>query len=243
MTLAHVALRVREADTTICHAISPAVPAEATDRVRRHADAYGWPLRILDAGEFADPDYLRNPVNRCYFCKSNLYDRISERTEGTIASGANLDDLSDFRPGLDAATERRVVHPFVEAGMDKSAIRALARRFDLGDVSELPAQPCLASRIQTGLRVTPEDLAFVAEVEMTLTPLAGAEGLRCRVTAQGISVELDVDRARRGRRLGMIRQAAQLLCDDAGRRLLPLAPYRRGSAFLHDDREGSAGAG
>ena len=76
-------------------------------------------LDVVEAGEFADPDYLRNPVNRCYFCKANLYDRIAALAEGTIASGANLGDLGDFRPGLTAAAERSVIHPFVEAGIGK----------------------------------------------------------------------------------------------------------------------------
>lgn len=238
MTLAHAAHLVRRGDTVVCHAVSPAVPAEATERVRCHAVAAGWQLRILDAGEFADPDYLRNPVNRCYFCKSNLYARIAHEVPGTIASGANLDDLGDYRPGLAAAAERAVIHPFVEAGMDKAAVRALARALGLSDVAELPAQPCLASRIETGLRVTAEDLAFVAEVERRLAPLVGAEGLRCRITALGVRVEMDLERAQAARRLGIARQAAELLCEDAGRPLLPFAPYRRGSAFLHGGADG-----
>ena len=81
------------------HAVSPAVPPEATERVRRTADAEGWRLTILDAGEFADRDYIANPINRCYFCKSNLYARIRRETEGPIAAGTNTDDLNDFRRG------------------------------------------------------------------------------------------------------------------------------------------------
>ena len=131
---------------------------------------FGWRLTEVDAGEFADPAYRANPVNRCYFCKTNLYDRIAHVTEGPIASGANLDDLGDYRPGLIAAAEHRVRHPFVEAGMDKAAVRALARDFDLADISELPAQPCLSSRVETGIAISASDLAFVARMERALTP-------------------------------------------------------------------------
>jgi uncharacterized protein len=235
VTLAHAAHLARgRKPTIVCHAVSPAVPPEATARVGRHAEAAGWNLILLDAGEFGDPDYLRNPVNRCYFCKSNLYDRIAANVDGVIASGANLDDLGDFRPGLTAAAERRVIHPLIEAGMNKAATRALARALGLDDVAELPAQPCLASRIETGIRVTPEDLAFVSQVETALAPLVGTEGLRCRITAGGVRVELDLDRARREGTASGAEALALQLCERAGRKLLPIMPYRRGSAFLHD---------
>jgi uncharacterized protein len=235
MTLAHAAHLVRRKPTLVCHAESPAVPVEATARVRRHASAAGWRLTVLDAGEFADPNYLRNPVNRCYFCKSNLYDRIAAEVDGTIASGANLDDLGDYRPGLKAAAERRVIHPLIEAGMDKAATRALARALRLDDVAELPAQPCLASRLETGLRVTPEKLTFVAEVERRLAAIVGPGVLRCRLTAAGVRIELDLERVRREGTGPAIVAAAAALCEAAGQTLLPLAPYRRGSAFLNHE--------
>lgn len=234
ITLAHAAHLLRTGPTTVCHAVSPAVPPDATARVRRHAAAAGWTLVVLDAGEFADPDYLRNPVNRCYFCKSNLYDRIAESVGGHIASGANLDDLGDFRPGLTAAAERRVVHPLVEASMDKAATRALARALGLDDVAELPAQPCLASRIETGLPVTASDLAFVNAMETELAPIVGPESLRCRITVAGVRIELDLDRLQGDDTRARARATAARLCREAGRVLLPFAAYRRGSAFLHD---------
>ena len=234
VTLAHAAHQVRAGEVRVFHAVSPAVPAEATARVQRHATAAGWDLHVIDAGEFADPDYLRNPVNRCYFCKSNLYARIAAKTAGPIASGANIDDLGDYRPGLLAATERAVVHPYIEARMDKPAVRALARALKLDDVAELPSQPCLASRIETGLRVTADDLAFVDEVERALAPIAGAADLRCRIVAGGVRVEIGETAAADAARLTEVRQAAATACAAAGRRLLGVGPYNRGSAFLHE---------
>ena len=230
MTLAHAAYRVGVARLMVVHAVSPAVPEEATARVRDHAARFGWRFIEVDAGEFADSAYRANPVNRCYFCKSNLYARIAHVTEGPIASGANLDDLGDYRPGLMAAAEHRVRHPFVEAGLDKAAVRALARAFSLRDISELPAQPCLSSRIETGIAISAEDLAFVAHMERMLTAYvpSGAD-LRCRVTHRGIIIEAPApDEA--------MRQMADDLCRSAQRHFLGFRPYRRGAAFLHEPR-------
>ncbi|MFV0334569.1 MAG: adenine nucleotide alpha hydrolase [Tropicimonas sp.] len=234
MTLAHVAHAVLPGDAVeICHALSPAVPAGASARVADHAARHGWRLHRLDAGEFADPDYLRNPVNRCYFCKSNLYRRIRETVSGPVASGANTDDLGDYRPGLEAARELGIVHPFIEAECSKADVRAIARSMGLDDLSELPAQPCLASRIETGLRVTPEDLRFIEETEAALTRLAPGETLRCRVVAGGVRIEMSDVIAGDRILCRRLRQVAQECCTAAGRPLVALEPYRRGSAFLH----------
>ena len=102
MTLAVVAHRAK-AGTQVFHAVSPAVPVEATERVKTHAEKEGWHLNIIDAGEIHDPEYVANPANRCYFCKTNLYDTVTGETTLTVASGTNLDDLGDYRPGLIAA--------------------------------------------------------------------------------------------------------------------------------------------
>lgn len=231
LTLAHAVHRAT-GRVRLYHAVSPAVPREATERVRRHAAAPGWTLRVIEAGEFSDPDYLRNPVNRCYFCKANLYDRIAAFTDEPVASGANRDDLGDYRPGLRAARERRVFHPFVEAGMAKPDVRALARHFGLEDVAELPAQPCLASRIETGLRVTPEDLSFVEETERDLHGVVDSgAALRCRVVAGGVRIEVGPEAT--AEELDRVRRIARTACRRAGRVLLAVAEYRRGAAFIH----------
>jgi pyridinium-3,5-biscarboxylic acid mononucleotide sulfurtransferase len=118
LTLATLASRlVGPRKTLIVHAISAAVPIETTDRVRVQSVKEGWRLELIDAGEFADADNRRNPVNRCYFCKGNLYGAIRSRTDRQILSGANLDDLNDYRPGLKAANLYGVRHPFIEADL------------------------------------------------------------------------------------------------------------------------------
>jgi uncharacterized protein len=241
MTLACIAHRHGGGTVSVVHAISPAVPAVATERVRAYAAREGWRLTVLGSGEFDDPSYRGNPTNRCYFCKSCLYDTIGRSIGGTIASGANLDDLDDYRPGLEAAAERGVVHPFIEAGLDKAAVRALAHLEGLDDIAELPAQPCLASRVETGIRIEAEDLAFVDLVERDLrrrleqraggVPLSAAQAptVRCRITHGGVTVEIGGVAAHLAETL---RPVVADLCLESGRAFLGVRPYRRGSAFL-----------
>ncbi|QFR33703.1 adenine nucleotide alpha hydrolase [Ancylobacter sp. TS-1] len=214
---------------TAIHAVSPAVPAEATARVRNLAEAEGWELVVTGTGEFDDPRYRDNPVDRCYFCKTNLYDRIAGLTERPIASGANLDDLGDYRPGLIAAAERRVVHPMIEAGMTKADVRALARALGLPDIAELPAQPCLASRVETGIAIDAADLAFVETAERRLAPLAKGGTLRCRITHHGVVVELDGAAMEAAEAIGAI---AAGLCAGAVRAYAGTRAYRRGAMFV-----------
>src|SRR5206468_7110985 len=136
---------------------------------------------VVRTEEFADPDYLRNDGSRCYYCKSELYDQIIARLPalgvGVVCSGANLDDLGDYRPGLTAAAERHVRHPMQEAWFTKSDVRALAKAWGL-PTWDKPASPCLSSRLAPGVAVTPERTARVEAAEAHLRGL----GLReCRV--------------------------------------------------------------
>lgn len=230
MTLAHVAWRFSRAPTTMFHAGGPAVPAAAGDRVATHAARHGWALVVLDAGEQADARYRANPVNRCYYCKSNLYARIREATADAIASGTNRDDLDDYRPGLRAAAESGVVHPYVEAGIGKADVYALAASLGLDDLERLPAQPCLASRVETGIAIAREDLAFIDAVETSLAERLGPESvLRCRVTHAGVVIELA---AAHDAAVGVARDIAAVACRRDGRVFAGVRPYARGAAFL-----------
>lgn len=232
MTLATFAHRRAPQRVSVIHAVSPAVPAAATARVRTLAAAEGWSLKVTGAGEFDDARYLQNPANRCYFCKTNLYDRIRSLTPDRIASGANLDDLGDYRPGLLAAAEREVVHPFVQAGLGKAQIRTLARTLGMADIAELPAQPCLASRVETGIAIDADDLAFVERAEMALAEAApAASSLRCRITHTGVVLEIDSQTAARNSELTAIMAG---LCEQAGRQFSGTRPYRRGAMFVRN---------
>lgn len=231
MTLAYLAHRRSPGDVTMVHAASPAVPAEATARIRRHALAHGWRLMVVDAGETRDPRYLANPHDRCFYCKTNLYATIRRLTDRPIASGANLDDLGDYRPGLKAAAEHGVRHPWIEAEIGKREIRRIAAAHGLMDLAELPASPCLSSRIETGISVSVGALAAIERIERAVQAALVPETLRCRLRPFGIEIELDdeaLGRVDRGAVAGLA-GAIMAECRLAGD--VRFAPYRRGSAF------------
>lgn len=201
LLLATIAHRQDATATIVAHALSPAVPGEATARVKAWAEREGWALTLVRSGEFQSEAYLSNPVNRCYHCKTSLYDTLgnlaatlkSDATlsmTATLLSGANLDDLGEYRPGLIAASEHGVRHPFVEAGIGKSTIRAIARRLGL-PFAELPASPCLASRLYTGTRVTATRLAAIEAGEALIRRDTGIGVVRCRLREQEMIVEVD----------------------------------------------------
>lgn len=214
-TLAHDILPGR---LVVAHAVSPAVPRSDTGRVREQARLQGWRLVVLSSGEFEDERYLGNPYDRCYFCKSHLYGVLKTLTADlaaefggpvTMLSGANTNDLGEHRPGLTAASENGVRHPFVEAGVSKANIREMARELGLS-FADLPASPCLSSRVYTGTRVTPERLEAVAFAEGFLKSRLGVSVVRCRIREDGMLVEFE-----RGR----TPQAAPEAVDDLTRQM------------------------
>jgi uncharacterized protein len=232
LTLATLAGREIGPRATMLHAVSPAVPEAATARVRALATSEGWTLRVINAGEFDDPAYRANPSNRCFFCKSNLYAAMAAAMPGTLASGTNLDDLGDWRPGLKAAEKHGVRHPFVEARMTKAQVRALAADLGLGDIATLPASPCLSSRVETGLRIEPETLIMIDRVETSLRARYDAATIRCRMRASGPQIEIDaafLDAATPATLDALRAEAATI----AGRPVT-LSPYAMGSAFLRE---------
>jgi len=192
---------------------------------------------VLDAGEMRDEAYLANPYRRCFHCKSHLYAALATAGSGTLLSGTNADDLSDFRPGLEAAESFRVRHPFVECDIDKAGVRRICRHLGHPELSELPASPCLSSRIETGIRIRPAVLDFVDRVETLLRRELSPHVVRCRVRHAAIVVQLDP--------LVLVR-LSRAAADDWSIRIRDLAapldlptsihfePYRMGSAFVPD---------
>jgi pyridinium-3,5-biscarboxylic acid mononucleotide sulfurtransferase len=234
MTLAVVAGRRLGAGATMIHAVSPAVPPEASARVNAYARREGWPLEIIDAGEFADPNYLKNPANRCFFCKTNLYATIATRTQATICSGTNLDDLADWRPGLQAAAQHAVRHPYVEAEIDKTTVRALARQLELNDLAELPAAPCLSSRLETGLPVTAQRLELVHAIERLIQRELNPHTVRCRMLLDGIAIQLDpaaLEEIGSARHIRLRTAINDMLARHGYAHPVRYQPYRMGSAF------------
>lgn len=236
LTLAVFAHRALGDRVSMYHAVSPAVPAEATRRSREVADREGWALTVIDAGEFESKDYRRNPLNRCFYCKTSLYGAIRPHTAAQIVSGANLDDLGEYRPGLIAAKEHGVRHPMVEAQIDKRGVRAIARHLGMGDLAELPSSPCLSSRIETGIAIDPLMLGRVHETERLVDRELKPGTVRCRVRAQGVVIELDdasLGALSADRHHALAEQVRALFQGAGFDYAVSFAPYRVGSAFLH----------
>lgn len=241
-TLAHRVAKGSNAAVQIVHARSPAVPEEATMRVRQLANDERWSLILIDAREFANPEYRANPVNRCFFCKSQLYSTIRAHTSVQIVSGTNLDDLGEYRPGLDAGRESAVRHPYVEANIDKATVREIARELGLGAIAELPAAPCLSSRIETGIRIEASSLGFVHAIEKLVAATLSPTTVRCRVRATGVVIELDTPTlsAMTAQTESTLRAEIALRRDALSHSRVPgalsFAPYRSGSAFLTEPK-------
>jgi uncharacterized protein len=163
-------------------AVSPAVATGELDGARRVADAIGIAHETIATHELARAGYRRNGPDRCFHCKSELYDALAavatERDYAALLSGANADDVGDWRPGLRAAAEHGVRHPLLEAGVGKAQVRELARRLALPS-AEKPASPCLASRIPYGTAVSPATLARIDRAERNVRAL-GFPVLRVR---------------------------------------------------------------
>ena len=195
MLLATLAHRQKPEETIVVHAVGPAVPAAASKRVKRWAHQEKWQLQLVNAGEFDDPEYLANPVNRCFHCKKNLYRTLKDIREqlgssSVLLSGTNLDDLDEFRPGLEAAKQAGVRHPFVEASITKPQLREIARQSAL-PFADLPAAPCLASRLYTGTKVQSDLLQLIDQTEEWIREQTGLDVVRCRVHQQEMRVEVE----------------------------------------------------
>ena len=183
-------------------AVSPAVATGELDGARAVAAAIGIAHETIATDELARAGYRRNGPDRCYHCKTELYDALaalaSARGYAALLSGANADDAGDWRPGLRAAAEHGVRHPLLEAGAGKAQVRAIARALDLPS-AEKPASPCLASRIPYGTAVGPDTLARIDRAERAVRAL-GFGVLRVRHHGELGRLELpaeDLERALR----------------------------------------------
>jgi uncharacterized protein len=180
---------------------SESYPAAELALARGIAEERGWRHEVIETQELENPDYAKNAPNRCYFCKSELFTHLNalarERGFRHIAYGANLDDMSDWRPGHQAAKEVGVRSPLYEAGMTKAEIREAARQLGLPNWDK-PAMACLSSRIPYGTPVTAETLARVEAAENALR----AAGFRqFRVRHHDAVARVELPRAEWGRLL------------------------------------------
>jgi uncharacterized protein len=174
---------------------SPTMPDEDRESALAMAQVIGARHLIVESNELEIPGYSANPLNRCYLCKHNLFTvceaKAAELGINNIVDGLNLDDLHDYRPGMQAASEKRVRHPLVEAELSKAEIRELSRAMRL-PTWDRPASPCLSSRFPYGTEITPDGLAKVAAGERLLH----AMGFKvARVRFHGDVARLELERS------------------------------------------------
>jgi uncharacterized protein len=162
--------------------VSPSLARRELESVKELAGLMGARLELIGTEEVDNPAYAANPANRCYFCKTELYTKLSglakARGFGAVVNGVNTDDLGDWRPGLRAAEEWSVRAPLVEAGLGKDEVRALAKRLGLPNW-EKPALACLSSRVPYGTPVTVGVLSQIERAEAFLYAL-GLSNFRVR---------------------------------------------------------------
>ncbi len=178
-----------------CIGVSPSYPAREMRDAVALADEIGVPYRLVQTEEYLDPNYAANPNNRCYFCKSELHNRLHEILQqedwGIVCDGANASDLGDDRPGMMAARERGVRSPLLEAGITKAEVRDIARHLGL-PVWDKPAMACLSSRVPHGTPIDPQLLRQIEAAEDVLVSL-GLRQFRVRHHDEIARLELPPD--------------------------------------------------
>ncbi len=175
---------------------SASYPAAQWATARAVAQRFDIPLLELDTRELEDPDYLANPTNRCFFCKTELWRRLvpeaRRRGLAVVCDGTNADDLREHRPGYAAGQSAGVRSPLAEAGFTKVEVREAARELGL-PVWDAPAAPCLSSRVAYGIPIPPERLAQVERAEAYLRELGVTGDLRVRHHGERGGARIEVE--------------------------------------------------
>lgn len=159
-------------------------------------EQYGIPLEVIKTTELQDPQYTANPINRCFFCKNHLYEAMIEMVQVkypgyTLLNGTNLDDLGDYRPGLQAAKIHQVRSPLAELGINKAAVIEMAEHLGLSNAFK-PPSPCLSSRIPYGTAVNTENLQQIEKAEYLLNQY-GFQQVRVRYRGETAAIEVPSD--------------------------------------------------
>jgi pyridinium-3,5-biscarboxylic acid mononucleotide sulfurtransferase len=212
---------------------SASYPSVQWEIARKVADDFDIPVRELDTDEMNDPRYAANPVNRCYFCKGELWTKLIplavERELSVVLDGTNADDLSDYRPGAKAAEEHGVLSPLALLGFTKQDIRARSRAHGLPTWSQ-PSAPCLSSRVPYGTAVTAERLLFIERAEEAIRALGVTGDLRVRYHGELARVELSRDEVPKWLDAARQRQLAHAVRQAGFQRVaIDLAGFRSGS--------------
>jgi len=173
--------------------VSPSLPQRELQSVKDLADVLSAPLELVETSEMDSPNYTSNPSNRCYFCKNELYSKLSElaatKNFNSILNGLNLDDTGDHRPGISAARQWNIRSPLLEARLSKADVRGLAEKLNLPNW-EKPALACLSSRIPYGTPVTIQSLSQIERAEDFLRD-RGFTNVRVRHHTNLARIEVD----------------------------------------------------
>lgn len=190
--VAKIAYDVLGSNAGAVTAVSPSLLPEELEDARIQAAEIGIPLMVVETHEMDNPNYTANPVNRCYFCKSELHDTLKPLARQLgypyVVDGVNADDLRDYRPGIQAAKERGVRSPLAEVGVTKAEVRQLSQHLGLSWWDK-PAQPCLSSRFPYGEEITVGKLQRVGRAERYLRQM-GLKNVRVRSENDTAKIEL-----------------------------------------------------
>lgn len=235
MLLAYIASQALGADALIVHSTSASVPSADANRVKGYANKYHWNFKIVESNEIDDVNYKKNPVNRCYFCKSCLFEKLISIAKGNIVTGTNVDDLGDYRPGLIAAKENNVLQPYVELNIDKSMIRAMASALLLDDLKDIPSSPCLSSRVETGIEIKPSALQIVDQVENHVKRALATDVVRFRIRHNKHEIELSpasYTALSQSEKTSLIEQVRKIIASSLSQHPIEITTYKQGSAFI-----------
>lgn len=209
-------------------AVSPSLPNSDRSTVTQFCSEHGIPHRFVETGEFQDPAFLSNPIDRCYHCKHHLYDRLIQLADEvgfeSVVEGTNASDLAEHRPGYMASCQRkRVDTPLIQAGMTKEDVRRLAKELGL-TTADKPATACLASRVPLGVELTPELMHRIDAAEDVLRAMGMGQ---VRVRHHGDVARIEVNQADMKRCLDLRQEIAARLTQVGWRFItLDLLGYR-----------------
>ena len=172
---------------------SPSLKRKDLNIAVKFCQEYDIYYELVETNEIKDKNYSSNPINRCYFCKNELYDTLQSLTKGKyigfkIVNGNNHSDLGDYRPGLKSAYENDILSPFINCKIDKQSIRQLANYFNLS-VWDKPASPCLSSRFPYGEAISVKKLQMVEKAESILNDF-GFDEIRVRTLNNVAKIEV-----------------------------------------------------
>ena len=190
-----VAYDVLKDNATAATADTPSLPRKELEEARRIAEQIGARHLIISTSETQNEDYLKNHKDRCYYCKSELYQKLNKLAKSLgrdyIINGTNFDDLSDYRPGLKAANENNVTSPLKDAELTKKDVRELAKHLGL-EIWDKPSSPCLSSRVPYGMEITLKKLSMIEMAETFLKENFMLKDLRVRHFENRARIEINL---------------------------------------------------